>query len=223
MLTAARVCPDYVKILESDPTFQKTYAARSLQHPKDYFLHQSQLVSINGIDFSGKTSVVNALSQRGHPVAHEQADAYFAEQKQFGFKIPDLFRDIDTARKTQTHIIYRMFAAEQSLSFDPLTFIDQGLGGAMMYASQLNMNLADLIPLNFFSRYHRVFLLDPLPYNDNPHSMEAMIGTSESNIEINRQNNHAFAELLYRRMGYDPIRVPVMSINERVEFILDQV
>ena len=63
-------------------------------------------------------------------------------------------------------------------------------------------------------RYDKVFVLDlVLPFD--PRSDTGRTETEKDCHELD-----LLLELVYRRDGYDPIRVPLMSVDERIDFIL---
>jgi predicted ATPase len=77
-------------------------------------------------------------------------------------------------------------------------------------------DVEDILELATEFKYEYVFVFERLPYSDE-------------GVRINNEDD-ALArhlgeqlEIEYRNLGYEVIRVPVMPVDDRVQFILDRV
>lgn len=64
-------------------------------------------------------------------------------------------------------------------------------------------------------RYKKVFLLDQLPIFEKDH-----VRTEDYNLAL---KIHDFIYQAYVDLGYNVVKVPVLSVNKRAEFVLDKI
>jgi len=180
-------------------------------------LIQTEWVVITGGPSSGKTSIINRLSELGYKIVPEAAEKYIKEEQVKGKKV----RDIRTNEEDFTRVIfYKKIEAENELSSNQLTFLDRGLPDTVAYgqADKYDISYALNDPKLNTNKYKKVFILDLVPFE----------------ITDIRIENRAFAERVnqelsdaYTSLGYDVVRVPVLQgntlqekIDKRTEFIL---
>ena len=93
-------------------------------------LIQTEWVVITGGPSSGKTSIINRLSELGYKIVPEAAEKYIKEEQVKGKKV----RDIRTNEEDFTRVIfYKKIEAENELSSNQLTFLDRGLPDTVAY------------------------------------------------------------------------------------------
>lgn len=172
------------------------------------FLAKTEWIVITGAPSSGKTSVLMDLAERGYHVEHEVARNYITDLLSKGKKLEDIRSDEGVL---QRDILQLKLGREKILHPHESIFIDRGVPDSISY-----YRIAGLDPIEarreccHFS-YKAVFVFDRLPIvRDGVRSeTEAVADQLDKMLEED-----------YTALGYAPIRVPVLSIKERADFIL---
>ena len=159
---------------------------------------------------TGKTTLINLLVEMGYDVVPEAA-RYVIEQEQFSggdalpWKDNDAFQD-----KVLSHQLF----LEDGLD-SKIAFLDRGIVDGYGYSKHFgNLPSDRLIDLGK-NRYGKIFLLDRLPNYQN--DAERLEDFEDAGII------HSAIEKAYVDFGYQPIRVPVLSPEERIDFILNRI
>jgi predicted ATPase len=158
----------------------------------------------------GKTTILDLISLRGITIVPEAA-RYVIEIEQA--KDGDALPWKDNA-KFQKRVMDRQLELENDLD-DGIVFLDRGLIDGHGYCKHFGTATPEgLIELSV-DRYEKIFLLDQLPnYNNDESRLE--------NFEEATRIHEAIADA-YISLGYGVIRVPVLSPDKRVEFILNRI
>jgi predicted ATPase len=179
-------------------------------------VQRTEWVVITGPPSAGKTSVINALAQRGHRVVAETARHYIAS---LGHSAREIAADRGLQRRLQREISRRQAGIEEALVPDETVFLDRALPDSLAYFARLGLMTAELLPRATRYRYRRVFFLDGLPLDADGVRFER----ADEAAELAEQIFDAYAGL-----GYRPIRVPVFegeepghAVDRRVAFILE--
>lgn len=167
-------------------------------------------VAIIGAPSSGKSSVIEELATRGYRVEREVARAYIEERMASGASLEEV-RGPAGVQHMQKQILARSIARDEQLDPAALIFFDRGLGDAIFYYTRAGLDPAPVWDVSRHYRYQAVFMLEHLPVTADD------IRTEDDAAA--RQMQKAF-HADYTALGYDVITVPVMSITERVDFIL---
>ncbi|MCA9485653.1 MAG: AAA family ATPase, partial [Nanoarchaeota archaeon] len=115
----------------------------------------------------------------------------------------------------QSEIFKRQLEKELSLQGD-LFFLNRSLIDCFTYSKSLLKENPKLFPnLDLSKTYTKVFVLDRLPF-DNTH-------IRVENSEEEAEQMHKEIIKSYEEQNYGLINVPVMSVDERVEFMLDKI
>jgi predicted ATPase len=127
-----------------------------------------------------------------------------------GLTIKQIRRD---EKRFQDDVLARKIDIEAGLKPGQVTFLDRGMHDSLAYYTSLGWKptLAMQKALQA-ARYQTVFLLEPLPTFEQDYAR-----TEDAAF------THKITELLhdaYSQYGMTPIRVPVLSPNERAQFIL---
>jgi predicted ATPase len=174
---------------------------------------------LTGNDFSGKTTVANALRERGFQVVPEAAMQVIEAEMAAG-RGPDSFHADEAA--FQYGIFYQKMRneAEQQARHgsQTLTFLDRGLHETRAFLEYYGIpETAEARHLMQGAEYRGVFMLEQLPssyfredfaHTEGPEFLSAM------------------GDLIWRSYagaGYEPIKVPFMPVDERVDYILQNV
>ena len=167
------------------------------------------IVVISGGPSVGKTSVIEELKNRGHNIIEEAARKVASEDSRF---LRKSVLEID--RRLFQEAIFEM----QKILFkvgDELFFSDRGFGDTLGYYPVIGYEAP-----NYMVEHTKknvpdyVFILDPLP--------EFEVEDFRNDIGNQEELQKSFYDV-YRGLGCDPIKVQVMSINDRVDFILSMV
>jgi len=172
------------------------------------FLTKTEWIVITGAPSSGKTSVLMDLAERGYHVEHEVARNYITDLLTKGKKLEDIRGNEGIL---QRDILNLKVGREKILHPRDRIFIDRGVPDSISY-----YRIAGLDPVEarhecgHFS-YKAVFIFDRLPLvQDGVRSeTEAVANQLDKMLEDD-----------YLALGYQPVRVPVLPISKRADFIL---
>lgn len=176
---------------------------------------------ITGGPSTGKSTLLSNLQQLGYKTVPEAARVAIDEGIERGQTVEEIRAD-EFYFQSQVH--FRKARLEHTLPEHQLIFWDRGLDGdTSVYAikamldDKANPDPDEIYGTEIISAptklYKGVFLLDRLPYQKD----YARVEDEEEAAGI-----HNALDKAYRKFGYNPIRVPVLPIDERIEFILDQ-
>lgn len=126
-------------------------------------------------------------------------------------------RDIEEIRlgqlKLQHEVLNRQLATERDLDPDELTFLDRALPDSLAYYNFLNLPADEkLVNALQSARYNKIFVLDLLPLKNDDVRIEDLAAQKEIHRNVIE---------VYTARGEEVVIVPVLSIKERVEFILN--
>ena len=176
------------------------------------------LVVITGGPYSGKTTLVEALGQRGYRFVREAAIQVIEELgRELGIEEQKRWRAAHRA-EFQARIVRRQIDAEREVlehAREEPVFLDRsrvdGLGYCRHFGEEPPAELSAAIDE---LRYDRVFLLDTLS------RVEVRGDTGRTS---DREASLAIAksvEAVYLELGYEPVRVPELPLAERVDLVL---
>ena len=163
---------------------------------------------ITGAPSSGKTSVINALEQLGYPVVHEIARNYIDEELKKGKRIEQIKADILSFER---HILYKKLEIEKSLPKDEPVFLDRAVPDSIGYYILEGLSPDEPIKKSKQTRYKKIFLFERLQFEKD--------GVRSENDKIAARLNRILKES-YQMLKYKVISVPLLSIDDRVDFIL---
>lgn len=165
-------------------------------------------IVITGAPSSGKTSVIEVLRAQGHTVVTEVARDIIQGHIGAGRSLEQI-----RARNAelQDEILKEKLVREAALDPRALVFLDRGMPDSLTYFRLAEVDPAPAREASLLRQYRAVFFFDRLPLEKDGVRWEedAQAETLDRDMEAD-----------YRTVGYDPIRVPLMSIGERVDFVL---
>ena len=175
------------------------------------FKYQTQWCVITGAPSSGKTSVIKELAHRGHAIQGEVAREIIELAISRGRALEEIRKD---ARAFQKSILEMALAREMALDVNMLIFMDRGLPDSMTYFKLAGLDGVEAEAMAHLFQYRAVFIFDRLPIvKDNVRTEdEALAARIDRMLEED-----------YREVGYTPIRVPVLPIKERADFVLKHI
>jgi predicted ATPase len=165
---------------------------------------------ITGAPSSGKTTLIDALSSRGHQTVPEAArtviDEYLARGR--------IFYEIRADEEAfQWEVLVRKQDVESTLPSGSLIFFDRGIPDTIAYYKACGLRQrAGLDEAMAASHYRRVFLLDPLDLEPDYARVENLDLAQRIDQELERA---------YRALGLEILRVPVLAPDERLQLVLD--
>jgi len=163
---------------------------------------------ITGASSSGKTTLIDRLSEQGFRTVPEAGRQYFEKELAKGRSIEEIRQD----RAAMTRQIYALWLKlNQKLQPGELMFLDRGLPDALSFYRFAGMNPNQILLDCFQHRYASVFILDRLPYQQD--GIRGGDDTSAAYFD-------SWMERDYSALGYEIVRVPVIPPDERTAFIL---
>lgn len=164
---------------------------------------------ITGAPSSGKTSVIDELVRRGYQTEPEVARDLIEECLQRGMKIEQVRARNDWL---QNEILRLKLERESKQDPDQLIFLDRGIPDSLTYLRIAGLDLSAAKTAAQAFRYRAIFIFERLSLVKD--------GIRTESDEIAQSIDLAL-EQDYRDLEYSPIRVPVMSIADRADLILD--
>jgi len=176
---------------------------------------QTKRIIITGGPGSGKTALINHLEKEGYPVMHEISRQVIQEAQKEGIEQLFLENPILFSEKLLSG---RLKQFNEAINYAaPILFYDRGMPDVTAYMDFLNTHY----PENFSNsclenRYNKIFVLPP---------WEDIYQKDNERYESFEQAEKIFHYLKasYEKYGYTVFEVPVGSIKERVQFILNNI
>lgn len=163
---------------------------------------------LTGGPCAGKTTTIDEFSKRGYPVLAEPARLIIDEKLGAGHTIGEIVGDPDWLPS----VVRRAHAQEREVSRVETWFFDRSAVDSLAYYTKHGRPVED-----FFAeamreiRYRKVFLLDLVDFKNDSGRPE----TPEEAAEL-----HELIHAAYESQGYEIVRVPVLPVIERADFIL---
>ena len=174
----------------------------------EHLMQQTHWHVITGAPCSGKTAVICELERRGYPVVHEAARAYIHEELQKGKTMAQIKGDILAFER---HILYQKIEIEQSLSKNTAVFLDRAIPDSIGYYLLEGLNPDDPIQKSGRWRYKNIFFFERITFEiDTVRSEDDEIAAALNDL----------LKKSYQMLGYEIISVPLMAVEDRVDFIL---
>ncbi len=176
------------------------------------------LIGITGGTGSGKTTVIKSLESLGYPVVHEAARKIIEEKLLLNPDLNILEYLTNNRYEFQKEVIKRQIEHENKvLKENPrrTIFCDRTIIDSLAF---LVLDGIDKIPeeINLYkNRYDKVFCLEPLNVYVNDEIRKEDFNTARKLHYLNIK--------CYEKQGINLIRVPRMSVDDRVEFIIKNV
>ncbi len=103
---------------------------------------------------------------------------------------------------------------EKKFPPEQLAFLDRGVPDSIAYYKNSGKNTDSIIAACQKRRYKGIFFLEPLPYRKDYARIE------------DKKTTQTLSNLIYEayiKLDYKVTRVPVMTVGERVQFILNKI
>ncbi len=163
---------------------------------------------ITGASSSGKTTLINLMKDRGFNTSPEKARQYIESELAKGRSLDELQKDLAVFNRS---IMSFTLNEEQRLPTDKTIFLDRSVIDTLSYCRIVGIDPNELLPFCFHFQYASVFILDRLPFDYD--------GVRYEDEEI-AEFLHSWSLKDYIALGYNPITVSIMPVEERLSFIL---
>ena len=172
--------------------------------------HSTRWSVITGAPCSGKTAVIHMLEQRGYQVIHEVARAYIDNELMRGKTLPEIKAD---EWAFERHILMEKIRIESTLKKDEIIFFARAEPDSIDYFKLNRLDSGEPFQKSAEVRYQNVFLFERLRFLTDPVRSE------------NEQTARRLGRLIeesYQSLGYELIQVPLLSVEERTQFVLER-
>jgi predicted ATPase len=164
---------------------------------------------ITGAPCSGKSTTLYYLRQKGYKTVPEAARIYIDGEINAG-------KTIEQIRENEKEFLEKIFEmvimAEKKLPQNEVFFLDRGMADTIAYLNLYSYPVKpSIIKMTKKSKYKKMFLFERLPYKKD---------YTRTEDESVLQKLEDLLERAYAEYGTPVVRVPVLPINIRVEFIL---
>lgn len=153
--------------------------------------------------------MISSLEQHGYRVVHETARAYINEELDKGKRLDEIKADMSLF---EHNIFYRKIEVESALSEKAIIFLDRAIPDSIAYFRYAGLDPKEPEEKSADIRYRKIFLFDRLRIKQD----EVRNENEEDSILIDRLIEETFVNL-----GYEIMRVPVLPLERRVDFILE--
>ena len=162
---------------------------------------------ITGAICCGKTTLIDLLAEQGFPTLAETSRPYIEREVASGRELDEIFASpADERAMTE-----QQRQAEAGLRPNEVTFLDRALPDYLWFWRLMGLDLSELLTKCFHYRYASVFILDQLPLQ--------LDGARIDDADYTARFDHALT-CDYLALGYRVVRVPVLSPDERLSFVL---
>ena len=164
---------------------------------------------ITGGPSSGKTTTVNLLKERGYITTFEHARHYIDTQRLLGKTIEEIKKH---QREFQLGILDMQIVQESQILPDILVFLDRAIPDTLAYCRFLDLQEEKKLTeamLTVF--YKKVFILDCLP---------VVKDYARTEDEAAQKKIQSLLVQVYESLGSPIVHVPLLTPEERVDFIL---
>jgi predicted ATPase len=165
---------------------------------------------ITGGACCGKTTLIDLLADQGFQTIPETARQLMEKEKAKGRTIEEIFEDGAAFERVLMDVQQQI---EHGLCATDVVFLDRALPDCLTFYGIFGMDPNDILAECFHHRYASVFVLDLLPLQLDGARIEDDTYTVDLDEWLERD---------YRALGYHVVRVPVLSPQERLEFVLER-
>jgi predicted ATPase len=166
-------------------------------------------IVLTGGPSTGKSKTLAHLAFLGCAIRPEAARVHIDDELSRGRSLAQIRAD---EAQFQRDVLALKIAAEARTPPGERIFWERGMPDSIVYLAHCGADEAEAVAASQTVRYEQVFVLDRLP------GFEADYARTED--ESAARTLHDELERQYRLLGYAPVRVPVLPIAERAQFIL---
>ena len=164
---------------------------------------------ITGAPSSGKTTLLQRLASKGYNVNPDMSRKLLEQNLQSGLR-PEQVRAAE--REFQSELLQLMVDVELKLLPDDLIFHEYALPDNVAFWRKAGFELPEvLLQSARLFKYREIFVLEPLELKRDGIRIES---------EADQKVIHNLILESYREVGYEPIIIPVGSVESRIENVL---
>ena len=169
----------------------------------------TQKYILTGGPGTGKSTLIKKLGNIGEYIIEEAAEFTIRLMQNKGIKEPWKREDF------QLRILEFQLKWENDIYQNTKrVFIDRGIPDGLAYATPHTETYERILEETKKTRYDKVFLIESLGFTEKTK-------VRREDLEESKKLENTI-ENIYRSFGYDPIRIPAFTIQERLELILEQ-
>ncbi len=158
----------------------------------------------------GKTTLLDRLADQGFRTVPEGARLYLERECARGRTNEEIRKNLAAL---QPGIVDMQVSIEGELRATDVAFLDRAIPDCLAWWRVYGLNPNEFLTECFHHRYASVFVLDPLPIQRDGFRPEDEAVAAFLDEWIVRD---------YSSLGYQVVRVPVLSIQERLAFVLEK-
>jgi predicted ATPase len=163
---------------------------------------------ITGAICCGKTTLIDLLADQGYQTVAEVPRQYIEREVAKGRTLDEIFASEADERAIKDW----QRRVEHGLRASDVIFLDRALPDFLYFWQLHGLDPNEILPECLHHHYSSVFILDPLPLELDGARIEDETFTVLFDKALVRD---------YSALGYQVVRVPVLSPQERLEFVLD--
>ncbi len=153
--------------------------------------------------------MISRIEQLGYKVVHETARAYINEELNKGRSLDEIKADMFLF---EHNIFCRKIEIEALLPDKAIVFLDRAIPDSIAYFKFAGLDPKETEEKSTDIRYRKIFLFDRMQIKHD----EVRNENEEDSILIER-----LIEETYKTLGYEIMRVPVLPVGRRTDFILE--
>jgi predicted ATPase len=165
---------------------------------------------ISGALSSGKTTLIGQLADQGFHTVPEGARLYLERERARGRTTEEIRENLAAL---QSGIVDMQLRIEGELLATDVALLDRAVPDCLTWWRICGLNPNEILAECFRHRYASVFVLDRLPIQGDGLRLEEEAVAAFEDEWITRD---------YTALGYSVVRVPVLSPEERIAFILER-
>ena len=165
-------------------------------------------VVVTGAPSSGKTTVLERLRQLGLAYNSEIARVFIEQELSKGRNLQEIRAD---EGQFQLGLIKAKLSLERETPQDKFALFDRAMPDSVTYYRVAGLDPNEALPYCFRFHYNTVFLFDRLPLQ---------LDHARTEDDKTAEFLDVWLERDYRALGYEVVRVPAMTIEERTHLIL---
>jgi predicted ATPase len=192
----------------SHPDFRTTELDPDLL--STFFGVQTNWHVLTGAPCSGKTTPIGQLADQGYRTVPEAGRLYVEGEMAKGRTTDEILENGDIL---QRGVLGLQLRSERGLPVNEVAFLDGGSPSCLTYFRVMGLNPNAILAECFHHRYASVFMLDRFPFQHDGVRFE-------DDATAGLIDEWLFRD--YSALGYSVVRVPVLSIQDRLTFILEK-
>jgi len=165
---------------------------------------------ITGGPSSGKTTVLKELEKKGYIIYYEAARIFIDGEIKKGKSLIEIRREPEFSRE----VLKIKIEIEKNAPQNKIVFFDRAIPDSVAYYQIHGMDSKEVFKFSKKNVYKKVFFFEQL-------SFEQDYARNEDAKTTQKLGN--FLKESYKILGYEIINIPAVSVEERVQKILEEI